>query len=79
MIWVMKPVLVPLNLFSSIIKGERPSTISRAELEALAEMGHREGTIDSDEWQVVSNIINLDEVTVGEVMTPRIDMVARSV
>ncbi len=76
MIWVMKPVLVPLNLFSSLIKGERPSTVSRAELEALAEMGHREGTIDSDEWQVVSNIIRLDEVTVGEVMTPRIDMVA---
>lgn len=76
MIWVMKPVLIPLNLFSSLIKGDRPSTVTRGELEALAEMGHREGTIDEDEWQVVSNIIRLDEVTVGEVMTPRTDMIA---
>lgn len=76
MVWVMKPVLIPLNLVSSLIKGDRPSTVTRAELEALAEMGHREGEIDEDEWQVMSNIIRLDEVTVGEVMTPRTDMIA---
>lgn len=78
MIVVMKPVLMPLSLFTRAIAGsssERP-TVSRAELEVLAEIGRREGTLDESEWQVVSNIIRLDEVTVGEVMTPRIDMVA---
>jgi putative hemolysin len=73
----MKPILVPLGLISRLIapSTERP-TISRSELDVLAEIGRREGTLDEDEWRVVSNIINLEEVTVGEVMTPRTDMVA---
>jgi putative hemolysin len=78
MILVMKPVLVPLSLFTRAIAGSsahRP-TVSRAELEVLAEIGRREGTLDEAEWRVVSNVIRLDEVTVGEVMTPRTDMVA---
>jgi len=78
MIWVMKPVLIPLNLFSRLItpSGKHQSTVSRAELEIMAEIGRREGTLDEDEWQVVTNVMSLDEVTLGEVMTPRTDMVA---
>ena len=80
MITVMKPLIVPLGLLSRLItpKTER-ATISRAEIEVLATIGLREGTLDEDEWQVVSNVIRLDEVTVGEVMTPRTDMVGVSV
>lgn len=79
MIVVMKPVLIPLGWVARLITphAERP-TISRAELEILAEIGRREGALDEDEWQVVSNVIRLDEVSVGEVMTPRMDMVAVS-
>jgi putative hemolysin len=76
MIFVMKPVLVPLSIFARFIKSGSDSTVSRAELELLAEIGRREGTLDEDEWRVVSNIMNLDEITVGEVMTPRTDMAA---
>ena len=77
MVVLMKPVLRPLNLLTRLItpSAERP-TISRAELEVLANIGRREGTLDEDEWQVVSNVIRLDEVSIGEVMTPRTDMVA---
>ncbi|MGD8281954.1 MAG: hemolysin family protein, partial [Gemmatimonadota bacterium] len=73
----MKPVLVPLGWLARLLtrSNERP-TISRAELEVLAEIGRREGALDEDEWQVVSNVIHLDEVSIGEVMTPRTDMVA---
>jgi CBS domain containing-hemolysin-like protein len=77
MVVIMKPILVPLSLFARTIAGNasRPS-ISRSELEILAEIGRREGTLDESEWRVVSNVIRLDEVAVGEVMTPRTDMVA---
>jgi CBS domain containing-hemolysin-like protein len=77
MIVVMKPVLVPLSAFARMMSGNasRPS-ISRSELEILAEIGRREGTLDESEWKVVSNVIRLDEVTVAEVMTPRTDIVA---
>jgi putative hemolysin len=42
----------------------------------LAEIGRREGAIDEDEWRVVSNVINLDQIRVAEVMTPRTSMEA---
>jgi putative hemolysin len=78
LIWVMKPILIPFSLFSRFIAraGGDQHTVSRAELEVLAEIGRREGTLDEEEWRVVTNVMNLDQVTVGEVMTPRTDMVA---
>lgn len=77
MVVVMKPILIPLGWISSALtpSTDRP-TISRAELEVLAEIGRTEGALDESEWQVVSNVIRLDEVSIGEVMTPRTDMVA---
>jgi CBS domain containing-hemolysin-like protein len=78
MVIVMKPILIPLNAFSQLLRSKKGSTVSRAELEVLAEIGYSEGTIDEDEWQVVTNVMGLGEVTLGEVMTPRTDMVAIS-
>ena len=79
MVVIMKPVLIPLGWLARLLTGtsERP-TISRAELEVLATIGLREGTLDEDEWKVVSNVIRLDQVSIAEVMTPRMDMVAVS-
>ena len=78
MIVLMKPVLIPLSIFTRIIspKGTPPPTVSRAELEVMAEIGRREGAIDEEEWQVVTNVMNLDRVRVAEVMTPRTSVVA---
>jgi putative hemolysin len=78
LILVMRPILIPLAAFNRLItpRGERPPTVSRAELEVLAEIGRREGALDEDEWQVVTNVMNLEKVRVGEVMTPRTSVVA---
>lgn len=78
MVLVMKPVLAPLDLLSRWItpRGHQGARISRAEIEALAELGHREGALDEDEFQVMANVMQLDEIAVSEVMTPRIDIVA---
>lgn len=78
MIVVMKPFVIPLALLTRLINRAPGSekTVSRAEIEILAQIGAREGTLDEEEWRVVSNVIRLDEVAVGEVMTPRTDVVA---
>ncbi|HSM06087.1 MAG TPA: hemolysin family protein [Longimicrobiales bacterium] len=78
MVVVMKPILIPLSWFNRLIQPRtgRDTTVSRAEIEVLAEIGRREGTLDEDEWKVVSNVIRLDEISIAEVMTPRTDMVA---
>lgn len=81
MVVTMKPVLIPLNFLSRLItpKGSNQITVSRAELEVLAEIGRREGTIDEEEFQVMSNVMGLYDIDVSEVMTPRIDMIAVSI
>jgi CBS domain containing-hemolysin-like protein len=78
MVFILKPILIPLSWFSRAIRprGERQPKVSRAELEVLAEIGRKEGTIDEEEWQVVTNVINLDQIQVSEVMTPRTRIVA---
>jgi CBS domain containing-hemolysin-like protein len=76
MVVSMKPILIPLRWLSGLLtpSDDRP-TVSRSEIEVLAEIGRREGTLDEDEFSVVTRVIRLDEVSVGEVMTPRTDMV----
>lgn len=81
MIVVLKPVLVPLAWFNRLIspRGAKGPTVSRAEIEILAEIGRREGTLEEEEWQVVTNVMNLSEVRVDEVMTPRTRVVGLDV
>ncbi len=78
MIIGMKPVLAPLSVLNKLIGagGHGQNSVSRAELEILAEIGRREGQIDESEWQVVSNIMRLREIQVTEVMTPRTSIIA---
>lgn len=78
MILVMKPVLIPLSMLNRLIapRGATGPTVSRSELEILAEIGRKEGTLEQEEWQFLSNVMGLGEVRVGEVMTPRTRMVA---
>jgi putative hemolysin len=78
MIVIFKPIIVPLTFYARLITSgqERPSTISRSELEALAKIGRREGSLDEEEWRVVRGVMSLDRVPVGEVMTPRTDVIA---
>ncbi len=78
MVIAMKPALIPLGYLSRWSRGrnEARETISRAEIEALAELGRREGTLDEDEFKVMSNVMQLDDIAVSEIMTPRIDIVA---
>ncbi len=78
MIVALRPVLVPLSLINRLVGagGHGQKSVSRAELEILAEIGRREGQIDDAEWRVVTNMLRLREVMVSEVMTPRTAIVA---
>ena len=78
LIFLTKPLVIPLTLYSRLITAgqERPNTVSRSELRVLARIGRKEGALDEDEWRVVSSVMTLKEVPVGEVMTPRTDIVA---
>ncbi len=78
MVFVMKPILVPLSFFNRLITpgGKEGPTVSRAEIEVLAAIGRREGTLKKSEFKVIDNVMRLEEVTLAEVLTPRIDVIA---
>ncbi|UCF20523.1 MAG: HlyC/CorC family transporter [Gemmatimonadota bacterium] len=73
LVLLMKPILVPLALLSRAIapKRERGPAVSRGELEVLAEIGRREGSLGEHEWEVVTRVMHLDRIRVGSIMTPR--------
>jgi putative hemolysin len=77
LIVVLKPVLVPLSWFNRLIqsRGGKGVAVSRAEIEVLAELGRREGILGEVEWNMVRNVLGLRRVAVGDVMTPRMDIV----
>ena len=65
------------TVFISIMRGDR--TISNASLTedefiSLVEAGHREGTIEQSQRDLIHRVFDLADTTVAEIMTPRVDM-----
>ncbi|MDX1581260.1 MAG: CNNM domain-containing protein, partial [Alphaproteobacteria bacterium] len=77
MIEWMTRALAPLVWLSQKMTGllapdhAKPSTFSRAEMEAMAAAGVEEGHIDQAEMTIVSNLMRLSELSVRDVMSPR--------
>lgn len=51
--------------------GANAFTFSRDEIEAMAEIGEREGLLQSKELKIVSNLMRLQKLSVRDIMTPR--------
>ncbi len=54
----------------------RKQTVTESELETIIDTMEREGSIDEEEADMLQKVLDLDEITVEEIMTPRVDMVA---
>ncbi|MCG8598702.1 MAG: hypothetical protein MI807_00980, partial [Verrucomicrobiales bacterium] len=48
------------------------ASFSRDELKVMAELGTRQGKLEEDESRILGNLLTLGEVSVKEVMTPRV-------
>jgi len=72
MIWLCLPIIVPLEWINRLVgAGSREETLSRAELIATMQLGHRSGALRQREFELASNLITLREVKLESVMTPR--------
>lgn len=54
------------------------SAITEQELATLAELGHERGTLEEDEQEIITSFVESKSVLIGEVMIPRVDIVAVS-
>jgi CBS domain containing-hemolysin-like protein len=76
------PVAQPLHLLSVKIRGLQPSIDDspeedqNEEVDALIEVGERDGILEADEGEMMRSIADLDQTAVREIMTPRPDIVA---
>lgn len=73
---IMTPVVWFIELFSKGHHGE--AAFSREELKVMAEMGTRQGKLKEDESRILENLLTLGEISVKEVMTPRVVVFALS-
>ncbi len=69
-------VLWPLVWMSQVItvtlkKDKDAPVFSRAEFQAMADVGHKEGELNEDEAAVIHNLLRMREIRVQDVMTPR--------
>ncbi len=70
MVIILKPFLY-ISDFVMGIFGEAEGTDIKDEIKALARMGKDEGILDDNKFRIITNVINLQEVKVKDVMTPR--------
>ncbi len=69
-IWTEKVI----SFMGVLPHGLKESPITDEEFRAMVQVGEGEGVIDSDERELIQNVIEFGETTVGEIMTPKIDM-----
>ena len=56
--------------------GEQKPTVTEDELETIIDTMEEEGSIDEEEADMLQRVLDLSDITVEEIMTPRVDMVA---
>lgn len=63
-----------LKLFG-IDANAKVGTMTEDELKSLVDVGLEEGAIETDEFEMISNVFSLDDSLAKDIMIPRIDMV----
>lgn len=77
LIWSMWPLVKMSQAITRLLsRGKLQPPISREEIAAMADIGHREGVIDHGDSKVVSNLLKFDRLTVADIMTPRMVLFA---
>lgn len=67
------PIVVCVEFLQKLITpAENEATISREEVGAMADVAEESGELDEDENEIIQNIINIDEITAADAMTPRV-------
>lgn len=73
LIFCLYPIIYCVERLQKWITPDQTETgISREEVSAMADVAEDSGELDESENEVIQNIINLDEVTASDVMTPRV-------
>lgn len=77
MIIIMYPLVWLSEFITKLVASDKqPLSVSREEVTAMVTVGTEEGVFESQEKDIIQNLFKLDNITVGEIMTPRTVVVA---
>ena len=72
LIWAMLPLVWLSKGVTRLIAGdEKGTSVSRAEMTAMAELGKEEGIFEEEESRILKNLFRFSSLRVKDVMTPR--------
>ncbi len=63
-----------ISMLGFSFRKNQKTTITDDEFRTMVQMSEGEGAIDSEESELIHNVIEFGETTAGEIMTPKIDM-----
>ena len=73
LIFCLFPIVVCVEFIQKLITPKDSDTsISREEVGAMADVAEETGELDEDENEIIQNLINIDELTASQAMTPRV-------
>ncbi len=76
---ISETVTETIKYFASKFKvDKKKSAINHDEIKELATLGLEKGTIEDDEHELIHSIVGFKALSVSEIMTPRVDMIAVS-
>ena len=61
---------------SKIFRSKEQSTITEEELITIVEEAQEDGTLESDESDLIRSAIEFSDVSAGDILTPRVDICA---
>lgn len=69
LVWLIERITAPVT------RGQAATpTTNEAEIKLLARIGRQEGIIEADESEMIQRVFRLNDVTAGDLMTPRVSM-----
>ncbi len=73
---ILSPIVWMLELLTQKLKKTSKKTMSEEDLEAFINLSKKYGILENDEDIRIKKILRLDELTVADIMTPRIKIKA---
>ncbi|MBO5163462.1 MAG: HlyC/CorC family transporter [Ruminococcus sp.] len=75
LVTLLKPFVWALNKMSSVFKSEEAPTVTEDELKYMIDEIEEEGVIEEQESELMKNALDFDEITVNEILIPRVKVV----
>ena len=69
-------IIAPIQWMKKVLPSADGQLVTRDDLAALADLGEEEGALMRDEETVILNLLRLREISITEVMTPRVVVTA---